>query len=122
MELKTHLLTQIVRFGEAEKEKQQFIFVFEITVSQKLLQAVFYNKKIDKNIVLSLMKLLVKIIVSIMRHFLSLYEKPYFPSPGISVKAQKDQVNIIFPSTFWLKKRPYFQSPKSSKQEFFSNQ
>ena len=52
----------------------------------------------------------------------SLHEKPYFPSPGISWKAQKDQVNIIFPSTFWLKKRPYFPSPKSSKQELFSNQ
>ena len=52
----------------------------------------------------------------------SLHEKPYFPSPGISWKAQKDQVNIIFPSTFWLKKRPYFPSPKSSKQELLSNQ
>ena len=31
-------------------------------------------------------------------------EKPYFPSPGISWKALKDQVNIIFQSTFWLKK------------------
>ena len=35
---------------------------------------------------------------------LTLREKPCFPSPGISWKAQKDQVNIIFPSTFWLKK------------------
>ena len=51
-----------------------------------------------------------------------LREKPYFPSPGISQKAKKDQVNIIFPSTFWLKKRPYFPSPKSSKQEIHSNQ
>ena len=32
------------------------------------------------------------------------------------------QVNIIFPSTFRLKKRPYFSSPKSSEQELFSNQ
>ena len=52
----------------------------------------------------------------------SLHEKPYFPSPGISWKAQKDQVNTIFPSTFWLKKRLFFPSPKSSKQELFSNQ
>ena len=51
-----------------------------------------------------------------------LREKPYFPSPGISWKAQKDQVNAIFSSTFWLKKIPYFPSPKSSKQELFSNQ
>ena len=47
----------------------------------------------------------------------SLHEKPYFTGSGISWKAQKDQVNIIFPSTFWLKKRSYFPSPKSSKQE-----
>ena len=52
----------------------------------------------------------------------TLHEKPYFPSPGISWKAQKDQVNIIFPSTFWLKKRSYFPSPKSSKQELLGNQ
>ena len=74
------------------------------------------------------------------------HEKPYFPSPGISWKAQKDQVNIIFPSTFCLKKRhishhrkvqnknfslickyisinflaqknPYFPSPQNSKQD-----
>ena len=30
----------------------------------------------------------------------TLPEKPYFPSHGISWKAQKDQVNIIFLSTF----------------------
>ena len=29
-----------------------------------------------------------------------LYEKPHFPDPGISWKAQKDQVNIIFPLFF----------------------
>ena len=82
----------------------------------------------------------------------SLHEKPYFPSPGISWKAQKDQVNIIFPSTFWFKKypishlqkvqsenfsvisnyhfsinflaqkRPHFPSPDSSKQDLFSYQ
>ena len=35
---------------------------------------------------------------------IALHEEPCFLSPGISWKAQKDQVNIIFPSTFWLKK------------------
>ena len=50
-----------------------------------------------------------------------LREKPYFPGPGISQKAQKDHVNI-FPSTFWPKKRPYLPSTKSSKQELLSNQ
>ena len=35
---------------------------------------------------------------------ITLREKPYFPGPGISKKAQKDHVNIIFPLTFWLKK------------------
>ena len=34
----------------------------------------------------------------------SLHEKPYFPSPGISWKAKKDHVNIIFLPTFWMKK------------------
>ena len=52
----------------------------------------------------------------------TLHEKPYFPSPGISWKAQKDQVNIIFSPTFWLKKRSYFPSSKSSKQELLGNQ
>ena len=47
---------------------------------------------------------------------------PHFPGPGISWKDQKHQVNIIFPSTFWLKVRSYFRSPKSSKQEILSNQ
>ena len=51
-----------------------------------------------------------------------LHKKPYFPRPGISWTAQKDQVNIIFPSTFWLRKKPYFPSTKSSKQELFSNE
>ena len=77
---------------------------------------------------------------------LTLHKKPSFPSPRISWKAQKDQVNITFTSTFWLKKDrifhhrkaqnknlsvtskyhlsinflpqkiPYFPSPKNSKQ------
>ena len=33
----------------------------------------------------------------------ALHKKTYFPSLGISWKTQKDQENIIFPSTFWLK-------------------
>ena len=52
----------------------------------------------------------------------SLHEKPYFPSPGISRKTKKDQVNVIFPSTFLLKEKQYFPSPKSSNQELPSNQ
>ena len=52
----------------------------------------------------------------------TLRKKPYFPGPGISQKAKKDHVNIIFLSKFCLKKRPYFPSPKSSKQDLFSNQ
>ena len=84
--------------------------------------------------------------------FLTLHEKPYFPGPGISWKAPKDQADIIFTSAFCLKKdrisnhrkvqnkdfsvnsknhlsinflsqkRPYFPFPKSSKEELFSNQ
>ena len=34
--------------------------------------------------------------------YVVLHEKPYFPGSGISQKAQKDQVNIIFTSTFCL--------------------
>ena len=33
---------------------------------------------------------------------LTLHETPYFPSSWILWKAQKDQVNIIFPLRFWL--------------------
>ena len=47
-------------------------------------------------------------------------KKPYFPSPGISWKAQKYQVNIIFPSTFLIK-RPHFPFPKILKEELFRN-
>ena len=32
------------------------------------------------------------------------HEKPYFPCPGISLKALKDQASVILTSTFWLKK------------------
>ena len=79
----------------------------------------------------------------------SLHKKPYFHSPAISWKAQKQQVNIIFsfgskktvfPTSekvqnknfsiiskynlsinFLAQKRPYFPFPKGSKQELFSN-
>ena len=51
----------------------------------------------------------------------TLHEKPYFPGSGISWKAQKDQANITFTSTFWLKKNTVFPSPKSSKQELFGS-
>ena len=51
----------------------------------------------------------------------TLHEKPYFSGPGISWKAQRDQVNITFRSTFSLKERPCFPSSKSSKQELFGS-
>ena len=44
--------------------------------------------------------------------FIPLHKKLYFLSLRISWKIQKYQVNIIFPSTYWLQKRPYFTSPK----------
>ena len=53
---------------------------------------------------------------------IALHQKTYLPSPGISWKAQKYQGNIVFPSTFWIKRRPHLPSTKSSKQELFSNQ
>ena len=49
-------------------------------------------------------------------------KKTYFSGPGISQKAQKVHVKIIFPSTFQLRKRPYLPSPKRSKQEHLSYQ
>ena len=51
----------------------------------------------------------------------TLHEKPYFSGPGISWKAQRDQVHITFRSIFSLKKRPCFPSPKTSKQELFGS-
>ena len=54
--------------------------------------------------------------------YISLHEKPYFPGPGIYQKAQRDQLNIIFPSTFWVKERPNFLTPKSLKQKLFKAQ
>ena len=81
---------------------------------------------------------------------LTLHEKPYFQIPGKSWEAQKVRVNIIFPSTLWIKKdrithhqniqnkkfavitnfsqcflaqkTAYFLFPKNSKQQPFSNQ
>ena len=47
---------------------------------------------------------LFKSYMAISRLTVALHEKPYFLSSGISWKAKKDQVNIIFPSTSWLKK------------------
>ena len=73
---------------------------------------------------------------------ISLHERPYFQSPGISRKSQKDLVNIIF--HLWLKRDRIshlrkvqnkdfsviskyhlfinFSSPKILKQDLFSNQ
>ena len=51
----------------------------------------------------------------------TLHKKPYFSGSGISWKAQKDQLNITFTSTFWLKKRSCFLSTKSSKQKLFGS-
>ena len=64
------------------------------------------------------------LLVSIYLVFHLLYQKTqnFSFSPGISWKAQKDQVNIIFPSTFWLKKRSSFPFPKIPKQKCFNNQ
>ena len=48
-----------------------------------------------------------------------LHKKPYFPGPGISWKAQKDQVNITFTSTFWLKKDRIFHRQMSKTGTFW---
>ena len=47
------------------------------------------------------------------------HKKPYFRSPAISWKAQKDHVNIIFPSTFWLKKTTAFPITEKFKTRTF---
>ena len=94
----------------------------------------FYS---HENIISYGIPLLARFFIS---HYQALCEKPYFPSPGISWRAQKDQVNIIshhrkvqnkdFSVTskyhlsinFLTQKRPCFPSSKSSKQGLFSNQ
>ena len=43
-----------------------------------------------------------------------LHEKTYFTNHG----KLKIQVNIIFPSTLWLKKRPYFHHRKFQRKSF----
>ena len=49
-------------------------------------------------------------------------KKTLFPIPEkFKTRTFQWSVNIIFPSTFWLKKRPYFPFPKRLKQELFSN-
>ena len=48
----------------------------------------------------------------------TLHKKPYFPGPGISWKAQKGQVNIIFASTFWLDKDRFFHHRKVQNKNF----
>ena len=50
---------------------------------------------------------------------MKLHEKPYSPSPAISWKAKKKRkVSVIFLLSFWLKKRPYLESLKSSNKNF----
>ena len=91
----------------------------------------------------------VNIVNCVPRLLRTQHEKTYLPGPGISWKAQKDQVYIIFSSTFWLKedrishhrkvqsknfsliskyhlsinfltqKRPYFHSQKDQNKNFF---
>ena len=39
--------------------------------------------------------------------------KTIFPRSWNIIESSKNHVNIIFPSTFWLKKRPYFLPRKS---------
>ena len=57
---------------------------------------------------------------------ISIHQKPYFASLKISWKPEKYQVNIIFLSTFWIKKNvfPIFKKFKtiSLKQELFHTQ
>ena len=47
--------------------------------------------------------------------YIKLGEKSYFSSPGISWKAKNDEVNIIYPSNFWLKKKTVFLITKKFK-------
>ena len=48
---------------------------------------------------------------------LLLYEKPYFPSPGISSKAQKNQVNLLI--NFLAQKKTIFPISGKSKTRIF---
>ena len=50
-------------------------------------------------------------------------KKTVFPiSKKFKTRTFQQSVNILFPRTFGSKKRPFFGSPKSSKQKLFSNQ
>ena len=51
---------------------------------------------------------------------LVLHEKVHFPGAGISWKARKTSKFYIY-INFLAKTRPYFPSPKSSKQELFGS-
>ena len=47
-----------------------------------------------------------------------MHKKPYFPGPWKSWNAQKDQVNITFTSTFWLKKDRISHQQKAKNKNF----
>ena len=48
----------------------------------------------------------------------TLHKKSFFQSPEMSGNAQKGQVNIIFPSTFWLKKTVFPISQRFKSRTF----
>ena len=50
----------------------------------------------------------------------TLHEKPYFPGPGVSWKAQKGQVIISFPSTILAQKKNAFSIFEKFKNRNFS--
>ena len=55
-------------------------------------------------------------------NFLTQKKAVFSITENFNTRPFQQSVNIIFQSTLWLKKRPYFQSPKRLKQDLFFNQ
>ena len=132
--------------------------ILEISINNALKKYVegFWNNMLSPNFHrIFHLNSFVLLIAGIYKPTSSHYQKSHLEVYVINTiwKAQKDQENFIFPSTFWLNKNrishhrkvqnkkfsvtskyhlsinfftqknpPYFPSPKSSKQELFSNQ
>ena len=84
-------------FGE-EKEQRELLSGKPQGSKQEYLLSVFRNGKFLINFKKSILAFI--LILDFPGIETAQHQKPYFPSPGISWKAKKYQVNIIFPSPF----------------------
>ena len=84
-------------FGE-EKEQRVLLSDKPQGSKQEYLLSGFRNVKFLINFKKSILAF--TLILDFLGIETALHQKPYFPNPGISWKAKKYQVNIIFPSPF----------------------